>query len=699
MSTSTKQTQTPAPHRAASDSMAARSPVESVRVDRPHAASDVDARATNEPASGDGTETSVLLTVLMPCLNESRTLTACIAEAHQACRAAGLRDVLAANAQELGANAKKGSEHEAEPRSADVDPPSEMPAYEILIADNGSTDDSVAVAEAAGARVVHVEEKGYGAALRGGIAAARGKYVVMADSDCSYNFGDIPRFLAKLQQGFDLVVGNRFAGGIEPGAMPWHHRWIGNPVLSGLGRLLYRTPIRDWHCGLRAFDRQKILGLGLGSSGMEFASEMILRASQARLAMAELPTTLRPDCRDRRPHLRSMRDGLRHLRLLGQAKIANKPKIQQSLGHRLTQKRWRLYSMTLLPMVAICLFALLSSRENGAKVEFSRPLDLTESRKHGHVRTRPAGFDGVTSYDFGLVLCGTRPEHEFRLTNRTGRELQIAGVRSSCSCTVASISREIWLPDDELRVRVQYKSPSVLADDFQKVELHFADPLLAPLALRVAAKVRPLLAIVPQQFPEIACSRGEQLTHRFEIKNFGSQLIDDIEVISPSAVVTGVDLKPVNPPSKNDLARQKWRVAVHMNFANISFGSHQVPIDILPKNGTPLKTNIPIYVRSPISVVPSQFFFGRMDDSSSKGKSVSIRVLFNGARCPLEPDALTIEKVPGIQFLVTRIKDIGWEVTATIVSKPSPSSLSTKIRLRLNGGEVIEENVPIRIYQ
>ncbi|GIW97438.1 MAG: hypothetical protein KatS3mg111_0771 [Pirellulaceae bacterium] len=178
-----------------------------------------------------------------------------------------------------------------------------MPAYEILIADNGSTDDSVAVAEAAGARVVQVEEKGYGAALRGGIAAARGKYVVMADSDCSYNFGDIPRFLAKLEEGFDLVVGNRFAGGIEPGAMPWHHRWIGNPVLSGLGRLLYRTPIRDWHCGLRAFDRQKVLGLGLQCSGMEFASEMILRASQARLAMAELPTPLRPDGRDRRPHL------------------------------------------------------------------------------------------------------------------------------------------------------------------------------------------------------------------------------------------------------------------------------------------------------------------------------------------------------------------------------------------------------------
>jgi glycosyltransferase involved in cell wall biosynthesis len=164
--------------------------------------------------------------------------------------------------------------------------------------------------------VVHVEKKGYGAALLGGIAAARGKYVVMGDSDCSYDFGEVPRFLGKLEEGYDLVMGNRFAGGILPGAMPWHHRYIGNPILSGLGRLLYRTPCRDWHCGLRAFDREKIQALNLKAPGMEFASEMVIRASQGKLRMGEIPIQLHPDGRIGPPHLRSFRDGVRHLWLI-----------------------------------------------------------------------------------------------------------------------------------------------------------------------------------------------------------------------------------------------------------------------------------------------------------------------------------------------------------------------------------------------
>jgi hypothetical protein len=152
--------------------------------------------------------------------------------------------------------------------------------------------------------------------LLGGISAARGKYVVMGDSDCSYDFGEVPRFLGKLEEGYDLVMGNRFAGGILPGAMPWHHRYIGNPILSGLGRLLYRTPCRDWHCGLRSFDREKIQALNLKAPGMEFASEMVIRAKYQKIHISEIPSKLYPDGRGRSPHLRSLRDGWRHLVVL-----------------------------------------------------------------------------------------------------------------------------------------------------------------------------------------------------------------------------------------------------------------------------------------------------------------------------------------------------------------------------------------------
>ena len=219
------------------------------------------------------------LTILMPCLNEAETLTVCIGKARGFLDRTGI-------------------------------------AGEVLIADNGSTDGSREIAVKAGARVVAVATKGYGAALAAGIEAAQGRLVIMGDADDSYDFAHLDAFVAAVRAGNALVMGNRFKGGISPGAMPWHHKYIGNPVLSFLGRLFFRTKASDFHCGLRGFDRDAIIGLNLRTSGMEFASEMLVKATLSGLPVAEVPTTLSKDGRSRPPHLRSFRDGWRHLRFL-----------------------------------------------------------------------------------------------------------------------------------------------------------------------------------------------------------------------------------------------------------------------------------------------------------------------------------------------------------------------------------------------
>jgi glycosyltransferase involved in cell wall biosynthesis len=187
---------------------------------------------------------------------------------------------------------------------------------EIIVADNGSTDGSQRLAEELGARVVPISERGYGSALRGGIAAARGKFVIMGDSDDSYDFTQLGDFLAKLNEGYDLVMGNRFHGGIRPGAMPFLHRFLGNPVLSWLGRLFFGCPVGDFQCGLRGFRREAIDRLELQTTGMEFSTEMVVKATLFDLRVIEIPTMLSPDGRDRPPHLRTWRDGWRYLRFL-----------------------------------------------------------------------------------------------------------------------------------------------------------------------------------------------------------------------------------------------------------------------------------------------------------------------------------------------------------------------------------------------
>jgi glycosyltransferase involved in cell wall biosynthesis len=215
----------------------------------------------------------------MPCLNEAETVATCV---HKA----------------VGFLAESGIDGE------------------VLVADNGSTDGSQRLATDAGARVVPIAEKGYGNALMGGIAAAHGKYVIMGDADDSYDFTNLMPFVTELRTGKDLVMGNRFKGGIEPGAMPKLHRYLGNPVLSFIGRLFFPSAIGDFHCGLRGFSRESALRLNLQATGMEFASEMVVKATLWGQDIAEVPTTLKKDGRSRPPHLRSWRDGWRHLRFL-----------------------------------------------------------------------------------------------------------------------------------------------------------------------------------------------------------------------------------------------------------------------------------------------------------------------------------------------------------------------------------------------
>lgn len=215
----------------------------------------------------------------MPCLNEAETIESCVREAFVGIARLGL-------------------------------------SGEVLVADNGSTDGSQALAEALGARVVAISTRGYGAALAGGIAAARGRWIVMGDADSSYDFSNLEPFIAQLSSGVELVMGDRFAGGIAPGAMPVLHRYLGNPVLSFLGRLFFKSDIQDFHCGLRAFNKHSIQALRLQTTGMEFASEMIVKACLLKTRIAQVPTVLRPDGRSRAPHLRTWRDGWRHLRFL-----------------------------------------------------------------------------------------------------------------------------------------------------------------------------------------------------------------------------------------------------------------------------------------------------------------------------------------------------------------------------------------------
>jgi len=236
---------------------------------------DFSTRRSQEPTATD----SVQLTILMPCLNEAETLGRCIKKANNRIDSFGM-------------------------------------VAEVVIADNGSTDGSQAIAESLGARVVPVQQRGYGSALFHGCMAAKGEWIIMGDSDDSYDFSNLDSFIEKLHEGFDLVMGNRFLGGIAPGAMPWKNRYIGNPILTWVGRVLFKCPAKDFHCGLRGFTKDAFLRMDLRTTGMEFASEMVIKANLFGMRIAEVPTTLSKDGRSRPPHLLPWRDGWRHLRFM-----------------------------------------------------------------------------------------------------------------------------------------------------------------------------------------------------------------------------------------------------------------------------------------------------------------------------------------------------------------------------------------------
>ena len=219
------------------------------------------------------------VSLVIPCLNEAQSLALCIQKATAAFKAAGIRG-------------------------------------EVIVADNGSTDGSIEIARRQEARLVHATRRGYGNALRAGVEAARGRFIIMGDADESYDFNEIPRFCAKWREGSDLVMGNRFAGEIRPGAMPWHHRYIGNPVLTALLNVFFHAGVGDVHCGMRGFTYKLYERLDLRTTGMEFASELVIKAARLGARITEIPITLWPDKRGRPPHLRSFRDGWRHLRFM-----------------------------------------------------------------------------------------------------------------------------------------------------------------------------------------------------------------------------------------------------------------------------------------------------------------------------------------------------------------------------------------------
>jgi glycosyltransferase involved in cell wall biosynthesis len=329
---------------------------------------------------------------------------------------------------------------------------------EVLVADNGSSDGSREIAEAHGARVVPVAERGYGAALAGGIEAARGRYVVMADADLSYDLAETGRYLERLRAGYDLVMGNRFRGGIARGAMPALHRYLGNPVLTALGRLFFRSPVGDFHCGMRGFRRDAVRALRLRTTGMEFASEMVVRASLAGLRITEVPATLRPDQRGRPPHLRTWRDGWRHLRFL-----------------LLYSPRWLfLYPGALLALIGLAASAVLLPTPRVHTLVYAAMLVVV-----GVQTMLFAAYTKIFAINEGLLPADPRLDRAFRvITLEVG--LAIGALLVLCGLGGSALALGVWratsfgtLDADGVTMRLVIVSSSAIALGVQLVLASF----------------------------------------------------------------------------------------------------------------------------------------------------------------------------------------------------------------------------------
>jgi hypothetical protein len=581
----------------------------------------------------------------MPCLNEARTVAAYIEAAHLGCQAA----VAARNA---GRSAIANS---ASASSSSILSP--LYTYEIVIADNGSTDGSAEIAVEHGARVVHVEQKGYGAALLGGIAAARGKYIVMGDSDSSYDFGEVPRFLDKLEEGFDLVIGNRFAGGIESGAMPWHHRYIGNPVLSGIGRLLYHTPCRDWHCGLRAFDRPSIDRLNLTSTGMEFASQMIIEARKLSLRLVELPTALSRDGRNRASHLNSFRDGFRHLALIAQTS----------------------WPIMLVPFVLLLAGIIVSTGIN-----FDQASSSSKAVK-------------TLTHDLGIIAPNSVKAHVFSVLNDSDLAWTVKEFKTSCRCTIGEVDKRVIEPGEAAEITISYSAPAESKDETRKIALTFLEPNSPRIVFAISASIRRDMVLESGSLTFKNIPRGASKERRMILKNFGDKDWKQVVGNDPPGWLE-IRASKLERPAREEKLREIWALDVEVRESELKNTTQDATIQLTAigderEHLAECKLKVITVLENRISVAPQELLFSSGPDGTSVAK---LAVTIPKDIESFVIDQRTVEHSLGdaLDFEISRVFDRLWTISFQLRDSRSQSG---SIRLVFDKDDRID--VPFKVIK